>query len=142
MNGKRFLDTNVLVYTFDDSSREKQATAKALVKSALADGDGAISFQVVGEFMHLAGSKFTKPLPATDLRRYLRTVLVPMCEVYWSPELAEQTLSIREQTGYSFWDSQILAAAVVAGCETLYTEDLQHGRTVAGVRIVNPFLKR
>jgi len=139
MKGRCFLDTNVLAYTFDASSPRKRATARALVKSALAGGDGVISFQVVGEFLHIAGGKFAKPLSGTDLRRYLRTVLVPMCEVYWSPELAEQALAIREQTGYSFWDSQILAAAAAAGCGALYTEDLQQGRTVAGVRIVDPF---
>jgi predicted nucleic acid-binding protein len=44
-----------------------------------------------------------------------------------------------ELTGYSFWDSQIIASAEAAGAETLYSEDMQDGRAIAGLIIRNPF---
>jgi predicted nucleic acid-binding protein len=48
-------------------------------------------------------------------------------------------LKIRKSHGFSFWDSAIVAAAKSVGCDRVYTEDLTHGQTVVGVKIVNPF---
>ena len=48
-------------------------------------------------------------------------------------------LQVKEETGFSFWDCSIIAAAQIAGCETLYSEDLSDGRQVNGVVVVNPF---
>lgn len=53
--------------------------------------------------------------------------------------LFDSAMEIRGSTGYSIWDCSILAAAQASGCETLYSEDMAHGRTVGGVTIVNPF---
>jgi predicted nucleic acid-binding protein len=50
------------------------------------------------------------------------------------------TLAIRGRYGFSIWDSQIVAAALEAGCDTLYTEDLQDGQVIEGVRIVDPLI--
>lgn len=48
---------------------------------------------------------------------------------------------VRQQYGYSWWDSQVIASALEAGCTTLYSEDLQAGRLIEGrLRLVNPFL--
>jgi predicted nucleic acid-binding protein len=49
-------------------------------------------------------------------------------------------INISKRHGYRIYDSLILAAAMQAGCTTLYTEDMQHGQIVDGVRIMNPFL--
>jgi predicted nucleic acid-binding protein len=48
-------------------------------------------------------------------------------------------LEIKAAHGFSYWDCAILAAARALGCDRLYTEDMQHGREIDGVRIVNPF---
>lgn len=50
-----------------------------------------------------------------------------------------RALELMELTGYSFWDSQIIASAEAAGAETLYSEDMQDGRAIAGLIIRNPF---
>lgn len=139
MSGKRFLDTNVLLYTLDSAAPKKKAAAQEIVARALRDGGAVISFQVVGEFLAACG-KSPQPPTGEDLRAFIRTVLQPLCKIYWSFELTETALAIREQTGYSYWDSMIVAAAAQAGCDTLCSEDLQHGRCVAGLKIVNPFL--
>jgi predicted nucleic acid-binding protein len=55
-------------------------------------------------------------------------------------DVLRDALCIREEKGFSFWDSTILAAALALGCERLYTEDLADGQTVDGLTIVNPFL--
>jgi len=122
MNGRYFLDTNVLVYSFDVDGSRKRHVAEELIRSALADGKGMISFQVVQEFCSVATRKFARPFTTGDLREYLQKVLAPLCEIQSSTELYLTCLSIQEQTGYSFYDSLIVAAAVAGGCETLYSE--------------------
>ena len=50
-----------------------------------------------------------------------------------------EALDIKSKYGFSYWDSAIVAAAVLQGCDTLYTEDLQHGQSIGDLTIVNPF---
>jgi predicted nucleic acid-binding protein len=139
MNDDRyFLDTNVFVYCFHPPTGEKRETARGLVNRALRDGLGTISFQVIHEF-YAALRKLGAPLTAVHKRNYLADVLAPLCRVQSSIYLYQSCLDIAELTGYSFYDSLILAAASKAGCKTLFTEDLQAGQTVSGVAIVNPF---
>jgi len=140
MNGGRyFIDTNIFVYTFDSAARRKRHIATELVRSARRDGLAVISFQVIQEFCSVAIRRSEQPPTIEELRSYVRNVMAPLCEVHSSIELYDACLDIREQTGYSFYDSLIVAAAAGARCETLYTEDLDHGRSIAGVKIVNPF---
>jgi predicted nucleic acid-binding protein len=63
-----------------------------------------------------------------------------MNKVEPSLELLTAALKIKKDVGYSFYDSLIVAAAVQTGCNILYSEDMQHGQLVAGLRIVNPFI--
>jgi predicted nucleic acid-binding protein len=72
-------------------------------------------------------------------RVYLDTVLSPLCEVYPNVELYRQVIGVREETDYTFYDSLIVAAALEAGCKTIYSEDLQHNRKLHGLEIKNPF---
>ena len=51
----------------------------------------------------------------------------------------QAALELRKTTGFAFWDCAIIAAAQAAGCSELYSEDMSHGRRIAGLRIVNPF---
>jgi predicted nucleic acid-binding protein len=70
---------------------------------------------------------------------YLERILAPLCQV--SPDLAlyETCLQLQAETRYSFYDCLILAAAILSGCDILYSEDLQNGQAVRGVKITNPF---
>jgi len=51
----------------------------------------------------------------------------------------KSALRIRQTRGFSFWDSTILAAALVIGCDRVYTEDLTHGQVVEGLTVIDPF---
>lgn len=139
MNDRFFLDTNILVYTFDHSAPTKREIARKLVEEALVSGHGMISTQVIGEFLNVATRKFTPPLSTEDAKKYLEAVLNPLCRATPDGELFNLGLSIREMTGYSFYDSMVLAAAKRGGCNRLFTEDLQTGRTVLDVEVINPF---
>lgn len=140
MSDKYFLDTNVFVYSFDNSAPDKKARALALIRSALDNGSGVISTQVIQEFLNVALSKFAVPMTVEDGKTYVRLVLNPLCEVYPDLSLYETCLDIKAETGFSFYDSLIVTGAVKAECTILYSEDMQAGRIIRGVKILNPFL--
>ena len=129
--GKAFIDTNVLLYlTASDAPRADRA------EEVLRAG-GIVSVQVLNEFVSVARRKTS--LRLEDIRTILEVVR-RFCEV--TPlDLAthDLALDICERFGLSIYDSLIVAAAARAGATTLRTEDLQHGQTIAGVTIANPF---
>jgi len=135
-----FLDTNILAYGFDHAALKKQEIADRLITDALESRRGVISTQVVQEFISLALRKFARPMNIAECSEYLQTVLSPLCRYYPSISSYERALQIVDETGYHFYDALILAAAIESGCRTLYSEDLQHGRKIQGLTILNPFL--
>ena len=139
LKGTFFLDTNVLVYTFDDAAPEKRQTAREWVRTALRTQRGIIGSQVVQEFMNVALSRFAHPLGVTEAREYLREVLQPLCQHYPRIATVDRALLLKEQSGYSWFDALIVAAAIESGCAWLITEDLEHGRKFGPLTLHNPF---
>ena len=138
MSDRAFFDTNIFVYAIDEASPAKRATARQLIEDALVNGTGATSFQVVHEWMNVALRRLA--MPPRDAELFLDRFLLPLWRVQPSPDLCRLALSIHRQSGWSWYDSLIVGAASLDGCAILYSEDLQSaGRTVRGVRIVNPF---
>jgi len=140
MNDKFFIDTNIFIYSFDKTDPDKQQRAKEIIGDALRS-NGCISYQVIQEFLNVATQKFTTRLKKQDCQKYLSTVLEPLCEIYSTIELFNDTLEIQEGWQYSFYDSLIIAAALKTNCRILYSEDLQHGQRIKGLIIINPFQK-
>jgi predicted nucleic acid-binding protein len=134
-----FLDTNIFVYSFDRSEPEKQRGAQSLIEKCLDAQCGVISYQVVQEFLNVALRRFRKTVPFSDVRVYLSRILMPMCEIYPDGRLFAEAITIAEETGWSFYDSIIVASAVSAGCDILWSEDLQDGRMIRGIEVRNPF---
>ena len=133
-----FLDTNILVYAFEPDQPDKQARARELISP---DMHSVISWQVVQEFIHVARHKFRKPLDSDYLRDLVDLLLAPKCSVHPTSKLWIQALAIQADTQYRFYDSLIVAAAIESGAPVLYSEDLQHGRVIGTLRILNPFLE-
>jgi predicted nucleic acid-binding protein len=140
MNAKFFLDTNVLVYSFDQDNPLKRDRAAGLIAEALEESRGVISTQVVQEFLNAALRKFSRPLSHPDAQRYLTVVLEPLCAVFASVELYHRAIEISGRWKYPFYDALIIASALEAGCSILYSEDLQHGQRIGPLKILNPFL--
>jgi predicted nucleic acid-binding protein len=135
---RHFLDTNVLVYAFDADAR-KRAIARGLIERALDTHDGVISSQVVQEFLNVATRKFARPMSNDEAVRYFDQVLEPLCAVWPDAELLRHALSLRARFQFGLYDSLIVAAALRAGCTTLYSEDLQRGQRIDSVTVVDPF---
>lgn len=140
MKDKFFIDTNILVYSFDLSNPAKWQKANHLIKMALVESKGCISYQVIQEFLNVATKKFATPLSIRDCQRYLDSVLHPLCQVFASVDLYHQALDLMQRWQYSFYDSLILAAALQADCKILYSEDLHHEQPIKSLTILNPFV--
>jgi predicted nucleic acid-binding protein len=127
-----FFDSNVLVYIASgDVAKADRAEA------AIATG-GAISVQVLNEIANVARRKMQMSWPEThaflDMLRGLLAVHPLTVETH------ETGLRLAERYGFSTYDAMIAAAALHAGCDTLWSEDMQHGMALdEGLRIINPF---
>lgn len=135
MNGKIFIDTNILVYCIDDSEGFKNLTAKSIVNE-LSNSKGVISTQVLQEFYNIITKKMKCP---KEKAKELLQSLSECFEVHKNSVLdILRAVDISIKTQFSFWDSLIISAAISSGCGTLYSEDLNDGQDVDGVLIKNP----
>jgi predicted nucleic acid-binding protein len=127
-----FIDTNVLVHLASGDA------AKADRAEALIAGGGAVSVQVLNELANVARRKMR--LSWTDTNAFL-SMLRGLLTVHPVTLETHQTgLALAERYGLSIYDALIAAAALHAGCDTLWSEDMQHGMALdEGLRIVNPF---
>jgi predicted nucleic acid-binding protein len=133
-----FIDTNVLVYARDASEPEKQLQAAAWIDHLWRTRTARLSFQVLQEYYATTTRKLEPGLTPEQARADVRDLLA------WRPvsvgaDLLEAGWSVEDRFGLSCWDALIVAAARVAGCEYLLTEDLQHGSELEGLQVVSPF---
>jgi predicted nucleic acid-binding protein len=132
-----FLDTNVLLYSVGTDPAE--ADKRQISLELLERNDIAISVQVLSEFYVQSTRASRKDaLPHTMATELIRCWMrFPVQDN--TTAVFGHALQIKTTTGFSFWDSAIIAAACAQGCRDVISEDLSHGRQIEGVRIVNPF---
>lgn len=135
-----FIDTNIFVYSFDNSNPEKKSKALEIISNAMETRNGVISYQVIQEFLNIATRKFPSTFRAEDLRDFTNGVLYYLWEVYPDKELFDEAQSIKHRYGFSFSDSLIVASALQSGCTYLYSEDFQSGQKIKQLTIINPFI--
>lgn len=130
-----FFDTNVLLYLLSED------TTKAERAEALLGGGGVISVQVLNEFVSVARRKANLPWP--ELREVLDTLKSALTVQDLRLETHEKALDIAERYRLGIYDAQILAAARLSGCATVYSEDMQDGLEIeSALRLRNPFASR
>jgi predicted nucleic acid-binding protein len=133
--GDTFFDTSVLFYLLSNDVR------KADRVEALLAHRGIISVQVLNEFTAVALRKVG--LPLRDIKGILETVRAVCTVEPLTATTHDRGMEICERYKFSFYDSVIVAAALIVGAKVLYSEDLQHGQVIdRQLRIVNPFLAR
>ena len=128
-----FLDTNILVYA-------QQADGKGDRARQLFASGGKLSVQVLNEFTAVSRRKQRRDWREIDeaVADVLTTVDPPLAITL---DLHISARALAEDHLLSVYDALIVASAIEAGCDTLYSEDMQHGRTIGGVAIVNPFFE-
>lgn len=129
---KAFFDSNILVYTATSDPRQQRAAA------CLSRG-GYASVQVLNEFVHVARRKLRHDWPLIEFAlQQFRVSLDDIVPITLNTHIS--ALALARSDGFAFYDALIIAAAIEAGCDVLYSEDMQHGRSIGGLAIVNPFL--
>lgn len=138
MTAKRFFDTNVVIYAYDDSEPTKQAVARSLLLNAAATTTGVISTQVLGEFFH--ATVVRRPLLTVANARTALRALSHLHVATIPPSLVERAVDLHERFQLRYWDALIIATAKHEGCDEVLSEDMNHGQNYDGVRVTNPFL--
>jgi predicted nucleic acid-binding protein len=133
-----FVDTNVLLYTFDDAYPDKRDQARAWVSACWLQRRGRVSTQVLNEFYANARKRFRNLITPGDARAEVRRYQE------WSPwqidhATVETAWAVESRYGLNYWDALMVSAAQHMGCTLLLTEDLQHDQQIDNLRIVNPF---
>jgi predicted nucleic acid-binding protein len=136
MTVRSFFDTNVLVYTDDQSAPAKQQVALALIEEHLRAGSGVLSLQVLQEYF--AASRKLRVDAAVARQKV--ALFAALDVVVSSLDDLLAAIDLHRLHDLSIWDALVVRAAQRSGCAVLLTEDLQHGRSFDAVRIVNPFL--
>jgi predicted nucleic acid-binding protein len=139
VNARCFVDTNVLVYSRDASEPAKQPAAERWLRLLWATRSGRLSSQVLNEYYSVVTEKLRPGLGRDEARADVRNLMS------WAPvptdgPVVEGAWTVQDRYGLSWWDALVVSAAQVAGCAWLLTEDLQHGQTLDGVTVVDPFL--
>jgi predicted nucleic acid-binding protein len=135
-DGRSFLDTNVLVYTDDESSPEKKRRALELFATLRRGRRGVLSTQVLQEYFVTATRKLGVEVEVarrkTDIFGRLHLVTLGLEDVLGAIDL----LRLHQ---LSFWDALVVRAALVSGCSRLLSEDFQAGQRFDRLEVVNPF---
>jgi predicted nucleic acid-binding protein len=142
MSVENFLDTNLFIYQIEIEDEAKADVANRLIRSGIETGNACISFQVVQECLNTIVRKAQICLTKEQTTQYLEASLSPLLRIYPSIALYKRGLNIQSRYQFGYYDSLIVAAALEAGCKTLYSEDLQHGQRIEGLYVQNPFLEK
>ena len=138
MTSKVFLDTNILIYALVSRQGASIDRRAVVAEQKLGEG-GTVSVQVLSELCDVLSRKFGLSWPQIDKRlEVIATFCGPALPLTAETHKFAVGMSLRHK--FRIYDAMILAAAAKAGCATVYTEDMQHGQVVEGVRIENPFL--
>lgn len=133
-----FCDTNIFVYAVSIAPEDAEKRERAL--ALLQEADASLSLQVIQEFINTCLNKKRIGQGVDTVLASVRQMLLFPC-LMPTPETVFRAVEIHQRYQTNYWDATILAAAQELGCDTLYTEDLNHGQDYDGVKVINPFLE-
>lgn len=138
MSGRTFLDSNVLVYSVDESPAEKAKHERAVELLSAQPTDLVVRTQILQEFYVVTTRKLKNPLSEERAARAVRGI-TKLNVVGVDAPLVLAAVDTSRTVQISLWDALIIEAASRAGCERVLSEDLNASQVIRGVRIENPF---
>jgi predicted nucleic acid-binding protein len=133
-----FVDTNVLVYAFEKSDSPKKRAAGRLITALMNENRLSLSTQILQELFVILTRKAAERCTGEEALAVLDDLAAwPLVVVDYAAIRA--AVELAGQTSISFWDALVVIAAARSGASVLYTEDLNHGQEILGVRVLNPF---
>ena len=132
MSAKAFLDTNILIYAFDQDQIKKQRAMHLIAQGH------HISIQVLNELSNVCFKKL-KLQPSQILS--IIDLLEKMADILdFNSQTIRHAIELKQRYKLQYYDSLIIATALIAKCDTLYSEDLQHGLVIDNqLQVINPF---
>ena len=135
---KFFFDANVLASLIDADSPDKRKKARSLFQKHVEAGDILLSTQVLQEFYVAVTRKLARPLDAAAAAEAVSSFAeLPLVQI--DSELIVSAIHRSRNNQLSFWDALIVQAAIEGHASTLYSEDMQHGQMLDGLRVIDPF---
>lgn len=131
------LDTNILIYSIDRTEPQRHKKALQLMQQLLTE-DCCLALQALCEFFYATTRKKVVPVEVARDQIADWQQLFPV--IYAKPTTVNRALKAVSQHQLSFWDAMLWATAKESGVTLILTEDFQHGRTLEGVKFVNPFI--
>ena len=133
----KFYDKKTLVYAATTLDERKRKIAIELITQSLEmDGDGAISVQVMSEFVHDLLSK--KQATLAEIDKWI-SFFYPLLATEVTMDIVRNAVAIKDEYGIQFYDAQIVATAEKLGCHEIVSEDLNEKQLYHGMAVVNPF---
>ena len=137
MIDRLFVDTNVLIYAMDQREPAKRKISAEVIRRSFAGQKLVVSPQILNECYRALVHK-RKLVSATEARGYLRAFF-PVCIAPLTSETHDMAYHIEDRHRFSWWDCLAIASALQARCRIFISEDLQDGRDVEGMALVDPF---
>ena len=136
--GIAFVDTNVLVYAFAPDDPRRSPIAARLLEQLMGDHQFRTSTQVLQELFVTLTRKGPRPMrPERAIHFMDQVAAFPVVTADY--KMIREAAALSAEDMLSFWDGLIIVSAVRSGAQILYSEDLQHGRAIRGLKILNPF---
>ena len=141
MAEKIFVDSNIWVYLFASDDANKNTIARNFIaENSWNNNILVISYQVLNEVA--AVLKLKKKLSEEKIRFVVET-MIDLCLVQnFTTDILLKSSDLRNEQSVSYWDSLIITTAMEAGCNQLYSEDMQHGQAIYGLKIHNIFRQK
>lgn len=134
MSDKVFFDSNILVYAYSSDDLSKRQRVKELADSC---DEIIISTQTINEFVNvMIKKKKMNYHQVSSVINELRNNFV--IEIIYE-ESIQKAIDIATRYSYSYFDSLMIASALMVGCSILYTEDMHNRHVIENLRIINPF---
>jgi len=138
MNDRVFLDTNILVYAYDQHDPQRQTKAQGLLTDGIKQENLFLSVQVLGEFFNVVTRHIPQPMSPSEAKEIINTLnILPIQEIDMT--MVKRAIDTHEMYRISYWDSLIVSAAERTGCRIILSEDLSDGQTYHDIQVNNPF---
>jgi predicted nucleic acid-binding protein len=138
------VDTNILVYRYDDSDPDKQKVATELLRHGLATNSIRIAHQSIVEFYSAVTRRprvsFDPILEPADATREIEELMMQFDILYPDENVVRAALRATIAYQLSWFDAHIWAYAEVNGLSEIISEDFQHNRFYGGIRVIDPFV--
>ncbi|MEQ8169316.1 MAG: PIN domain-containing protein [Candidatus Eremiobacterota bacterium] len=126
-----------VIYSFISNDKDKHNRAKLFLKRSFKNNIVVISFQVINEVTcNLKKKNFSEQ----DIKDIIKSFMDSCIVCNFTEEILLKSSELREKYKISFWDSLIITSSIGANCKFLYSEDMQNGLEIEGMKIINPFI--